>query len=100
MAYEGLADWNAALRDYDKAVTLWGGRRAGEAPAKEGSMSSTSLSGVDSSSASSSTSSSRSGDGKLGSYTDADGVNPYVLTFRGNVLTRLVRAATPMIVIP
>jgi tetratricopeptide (TPR) repeat protein len=48
LAQEGLADWSAALQDYDKAVNLWGGGRG-------------------------------------------DGVNPYVLTFRGNTLGRLNR---------
>jgi tetratricopeptide (TPR) repeat protein len=46
LAKEGLADWDAAITDYNKAVQLWGGGRG-------------------------------------------DGVNPYVLTFRGNALCRL-----------
>jgi hypothetical protein len=28
LAYEGIADWNAALKDYDKAISLWGGGRS------------------------------------------------------------------------
>lgn len=47
---EGLADWNGALEDYDKAIQLWGGGRG-------------------------------------------EGVNPYVLTYRGNVLGRLGKFA-------
>ena len=26
LAEEGLADWQGALKDYDKAITLWGGQ--------------------------------------------------------------------------
>eukprot|EP01041_Mallomonas_annulata_P009990 gene9990-20777_t len=48
LAQEGLADWKAALADYDKAVSLWGGGRG-------------------------------------------EGVNPFVLTFRGNTLVKLNR---------
>jgi len=48
LAYEGLGDWNRALKDYNKAVSLWGGGRG-------------------------------------------EGVNPFVLTFRGNTLSRLDR---------
>jgi tetratricopeptide (TPR) repeat protein len=48
LAYEGLAEWNSALEDYDKAIALWGGGRG-------------------------------------------DGVNPFVLNYRGNVLSRLGR---------
>ena len=50
LAEEGLANWDLALKDYDKAISLWGGGRG-------------------------------------------DGINPYVLTFRGNTLTRLNRYA-------
>jgi tetratricopeptide (TPR) repeat protein len=50
LAEEGLADWNSALKDYEKAVDLWGGGRG-------------------------------------------EGINPYVLTFRGNTLCRLGRYA-------
>jgi hypothetical protein len=50
LAKEGLADWNGALEDYNKAITLWGGGRG-------------------------------------------EGVNPFVLTFRGNTLCRLNRYA-------
>lgn len=46
LAKEGLADWGGAVKDYDKAVSLWGGGRG-------------------------------------------DGINPYVLTFRGNALCRM-----------
>lgn len=46
LAREGLADWEGALIDYNKAIDLWGGGRS-------------------------------------------EGVNPYVLTFRGNTLSRL-----------
>ena len=46
LAEEGLADWNAAVSDYSKAINLWGGDLS-------------------------------------------DGVNPYVLTFRGNAKCRL-----------
>lgn len=48
LAQEGLADWNGALKDYDKAITLWGGGRG-------------------------------------------EGINPFVLTFRGNTLSTLGR---------
>lgn len=48
LAHEGLSEWDLALQDYNKAVSLWGGGRG-------------------------------------------DGINPYVLTYRGNVLTRLGR---------
>lgn len=48
--HEGLADWDNALQDYNKAISLWGGGRG-------------------------------------------EGINPYVLTFRGNVLCRLSRYA-------
>ena len=47
---EGLADWEGALEDYNKAISLWGGGRG-------------------------------------------EGVNPFVLTYRGNVLGRLGRFA-------
>eukprot|EP01038_Epipyxis_sp_PR26KG_P007939 gene7939-10773_t len=57
LAYEGLADWNSALNDYNKAVSLYGGKP------------STSK--------------------KIYSY--EEGVNPFVLTFRGNTLTKLNR---------
>lgn len=50
---EGLGDWQGALEDYDKAVSLWGGDKAETGP------------GI--------------------------GVNPFVLTFRGNTLTKLNR---------
>jgi tetratricopeptide (TPR) repeat protein len=50
---EGLADWQGALSDYDKAVSLWGGNKANTGP------------GI--------------------------GVNPFVLTFRGNTLMKLNR---------
>ena len=67
LAKEGLADWSGAVVDYDKAAVLWGGEEA---------------------------SSTRST--SIGDIADAtklqkrfDGVNPYVLTFRGNALARL-----------
>ena len=46
LAYEGLAKWDMALKDYNKAIELWGGGRG-------------------------------------------ENVNPYVLSYRGNVLGRL-----------
>lgn len=61
LAKEGLADWQGALEDYDKAITLFGGNSAIKGSPATG-------------------------------YTAEDGVNPYVLTFRGNVLSRLVSA--------
>jgi tetratricopeptide (TPR) repeat protein len=48
LAYEGLSQWEDALKDYNKAVSLWGGGRG-------------------------------------------DGINPYVLNYRGNTLSRLGR---------
>lgn len=62
LAKEGLADWQGALDDYNKAVHLWNGKMTTER------------------------------DPQL-EYTDAnyEGINPYVLTFRGNVLSRVVR---------
>eukprot|EP01036_Dinobryon_divergens_P022444 gene22444-30699_t len=64
LAKEGLADWTGALKDYDKAIVLWGG------PA--------SISSIYNSGASTEI--------DMQKY---EGVNPYVLTFRGNVLSRL-----------
>lgn len=66
LAEEGLADWSAALKDYDKAITLWGGLASN---ALEPAISS-------------------SNPMDMSKY---EGVNPFVLTFRGNVQTRLVR---------
>lgn len=43
---EGLGEWQAAVDDYSRAISLWGGGRG-------------------------------------------EGINPFVLTFRGNALTRL-----------
>ena len=48
LAFEGLGQWDRALTDYNKAVSLWGGGRG-------------------------------------------EGVNPYILTFRGNTLGKLGR---------
>ena len=46
LTYEGLADWDAAVKDYSKAISLWGGGRG-------------------------------------------EGINPFVLVFRANALSRL-----------
>jgi len=62
LALEGLADWQGALKDYDKAITLWGGK------------------------ASTSTDYGKNEEFDISKF---DGINPYVLTFRGNVLSRL-----------
>jgi hypothetical protein len=66
LAKEGLADWKGALADYNKAITLWGGNAVsiendnGEVP-------------------------------KIPKpTTNLLDINPYVLTFRGNVLSQLV----------
>ena len=48
LAFEGLGQWDSALSDYNKAISLWGGGRG-------------------------------------------EGINPYVLTFRGNTLSKLGR---------
>jgi len=60
LAYEGLAEWALALQDYNKAISLWGGIDDVSPVGAEPST-------------------------KVGL-----GINPYVLSFRGNVLTRLV----------
>lgn len=61
LAREGLADWEGAVREYDKAISLWGGPTTSQRDAAQ--------------------------DYNAARY---EGVNPYVLTFRGNALTRLV----------
>lgn len=53
LAKEGLADWDAALSDYNKAIALWGGGRG-------------------------------------------EGVNPFVLTFRGLWLQTSTLAPSPI----
>jgi hypothetical protein len=63
LAKEGLADWVGAIQDYDKAISLWGGK----------------------------VSSARDIHAAF-SPKDYDGVNPYVLTFRGNSLSKLVNS--------
>ena len=54
---EGLADWEGALVDYDKAISLWGGRDESASAEKPTGL----------------------------------GINPFVLTFRGNTLCKLNR---------
>eukprot|EP01031_Cornospumella_fuschlensis_P025460 gene25460-30740_t len=60
LAKEGLADWAGALQDYDKAVSLWGGRVVEKRDSSQPY-----------------------------SRQEYDGINPYVLTYRGNVLSKL-----------
>lgn len=65
LANEGLGHWKEALQDYDKAVSLWStdGKETNLVSYKRTS----------------------------GQNLDYTGINPYVLTFRGNVLAKLVR---------
>ena len=62
LAYEGLAQWQDSLNDYNAAIRLWGGQASSQRDPKINNV-------------------------KLEEY---DGINPYVLTFRGNALSRLV----------
>ncbi len=61
MAYEGLGKWEVALENYNKAVTLWGGQSTTD---RDASLKP-----------------------DIKAY---NGVNPYALTFRGNVLNKQV----------
>lgn len=67
LAKEGLKDWKGALADYDKAAVLWGGIEASSAQSGKESAS-------------------QSDEFLVKRF---EGVNPYVLTFRGNTLAKL-----------
>jgi tetratricopeptide (TPR) repeat protein len=67
LAKEGISDWQGALNDYNKAITLWGGSPPSPTIPKTEKNEKNEL-------------------------TEEElGVNPYVLTFRGNVLSRIGR---------